>query len=220
VLWSLLPILFFVVLIQFFLVPVPLQDLLRFLVASIFVYLGLSLFLLGIKKSLLEFGEAIGKTLTLRGKLWIVLVFGFIVGFVVTVAEPDVQVLTMQIDKVSAGAISKEILILFVALGVGIFVALAMVRIIFNLSLRFLLGLSYAIVLLLVVFSPQSYIPVAFDAGGVTTGPMTVPLILSLGMGVSSLTRNRKDSQDSFGLIALASIGPIMAVLILGMIYR
>jgi hypothetical protein len=210
----------FVLLLEFFLVPVANKALFQFVAASFFIFIGLSLFLLGIKKSLLDFGEAIGKTLTLSGKLWMVIVFGFMVGFVVTLAEPDVQVLTLQIDSVSAGAIGKEILILFVAMGVGIFVALAMVRILFNISLIYLLGVGYLIIFILLLLSSPTYIPVAFDAGGVTTGPMTVPFILSLGMGVSSLTRNRKDAQDSFGLIALASIGPIIAVLILGMIYQ
>jgi hypothetical protein len=217
---SLVPMILFIMLLEFFLVPVSSKTLFQFIAASFFIFIGLSLFLLGIKKSLLDFGEAIGKTLTLRGKLWMVIVFGFIVGFVVTLAEPDVQVLTLQIDTVSAGAIGKEVLILFVAMGVGIFVALAMVRILFNISLIYLLGAGYLIILILLVLSSPTYIPVAFDAGGVTTGPMTVPFILSLGMGVSSLTRNRKGAQDSFGLIALASIGPIIAVLILGMIYQ
>ncbi len=181
--------------------------------------LGLVFFLAGIKTSLLEFGEAIGKTITLSGKLWIVIVFGFLMGFVVTVAEPAVQVLALQIDQVSSGDINRLLLILFISIGVGIFVALSLLRILFNVPMIYLLAGGYALVFVLSIFSSPQFIPVSFDAGGVTTGPMTVPFILALGMGFSSITRSRKTSEDSFGLVALASIGPIIAVLILGMIF-
>ncbi len=217
---SVVPIVIFVLLLEWILVPFTSQEILSFIVGAIFVSLGLILFLSGIKASLLQFGEAIGKTITLQGKLWMVIVLGFLVGFVVTVAEPDVQVLATQIDVVSSGVIGRYILVLFVALGVGIFVALSLLRILFNIPLLHLLFAGYLIILVLLVFSNPVFIPVSFDAGGVTTGPMTVPFILALGMGVSSFTKSRKTSEDSFGLVALASIGPIIAVLILGMMFR
>ncbi len=199
--------------------PFPQETLLKFLAGAFFITLGLVLFLSGIKTGLLEFGEAIGRTITLPGKLWMIIVFGFMIGFVVTVAEPDVQVLALQVDTVTSGAIGRNILVLFVALGVGFFVAFSLIRILFNVPLVKLLMVGYALVFVLSIFSSPEFIPVSFDAGGVTTGPLTVPFILALGLGVSSFTKSRKTSEDSFGLVALASIGPILAVLVLGLIF-
>jgi hypothetical protein len=161
----------------------------------------------------------IGSTLPKSKKIWLIIAVGFILGFVVTVAEPDVRVLAQQIDDVSGGEISQMVLIYSVALGVGIFVALAMARIIFKIQLKWLLLGGYSVVFLLAAITPNTFIPISFDAGGVTTGPMTVPFILALGVGVASVLRSKSSSSDSFGLVALASIGPIISVQILGVIY-
>ncbi|MFO7289165.1 MAG: DUF1538 domain-containing protein, partial [Bacillota bacterium] len=164
-------------------------------------------------------GEMIGSTLPKTKKLWMLVLFGFIFGFVVTVAEPDVRVLALQVDQVSNGAVPKNILIYSVALGVGLFVALAMLRIIFNISITLLLFISYALVFLLALFTPGEFAPISFDSGGVTTGPITVPFIVSLGVGVASVMRGKSSSGDGFGLVALASIGPILAVMLMGVLY-
>ncbi|HOI25005.1 MAG TPA: DUF1538 domain-containing protein [Caldisericia bacterium] len=219
VLYSIIPITVFVLVLQVFLTPFPAPMLANFIVGALFMILGMILFLAGIRSSLLEFGEAIGKTITLQGKLWMVIVFGFMVGFVVTVAEPAVQVLALQIDQVSMGSIGRWLLILFISIGVGVFVALSLLRILFNIPMIYLLIGGYVVIFILSIFSSPQYIPVSFDAGGVTTGPMTVPFILALGMGFSTITRSRKTSEDSFGLVALASIGPIIAVMLLGILF-
>ncbi len=217
---AVLPVTIVILIIQFVLVPFPIELLIHFIGGAVMVMLGLALFLLGVNMGLLPVGELIGKALTLKGKLWIVLFFGFVIGFVVTVAEPDVQILAMQVDSVSDGEIAKNLLIATVALGVGIFVALSLARIIYNVPLIYLLLGGYLTVFLLSFFSSPIFIPVSLDAGGVTTGPMTVPFILSLGVGVSAVTKSRKGSNDTFGLVALASIGPILAVLIMGVVFK
>jgi hypothetical protein len=135
------------------------------------------------------------------------------------VAEPDVRVLAMQVDRVSNGEISKNFLIYTVAAGVAFFVGLAMLRIILSIPISYLLVASYGLVFLLAAFTPAHFLPVSFDAGGVTTGPMTVPFILALGVGVASVLGGKTASADGFGLVALASIGPILAVMLLGLFY-
>jgi hypothetical protein len=185
------------------------------------VVMGLVFFLLGVKVGFLPIGELIGSAIVLKGKLWIILFFGFVLGFVVTVAEPDVQVLALQIDAVSGGAISKGLTIAAIALGVGIFVALALLRIFMRIPIAHLLTVGYILAFALAWFVPPEYVAVSFDAGAVTTGPMTVPFILALGVGVASVTGGQKgNSNDSFGLVALASIGPILAVLLMGVLQR
>jgi hypothetical protein len=183
------------------------------------VSIGLILFLLGVHIGLLPIGEMIGSALPKMGKAWLVVFWGFLLGFVATVAEPDVRVLALQVDQVANGAISRNLLIYTVALGVAIFVGLAMLRILLKIPITYLLVGGYGLIFLLAAFTPAHFVPISFDAGGVTTGPMTVPFILALGVGVASVLRGKSASTDGFGLVALASIGPILAVLVLGVVY-
>ncbi|MCM3713709.1 DUF1538 domain-containing protein [Alkalihalobacillus oceani] len=216
---AIIPITAVIILLQFTLIGLPLDVFLQFLVGVVLVSTGLFLFLIGVHIGLLPIGEMIGSTLPKTNKVWLIVLVGFILGFVVTVAEPDVRVLSSQIEDVSSGNISQMVLIYAVALGVAIFVALAMLRIIFGIELKWLLFGGYAAVFILSAFTASDFVPISFDAGGVTTGPMTVPFILALGVGVASVLRGKSSSSDSFGLVALASIGPILAVLVLGVIY-
>lgn len=219
VVFAVIPITLVVLILQYTIIWLPLEMFLQFLVGVAFVTIGLILFLLGVQIGLLPVGEMIGSALPKTNKLSLILFFGFLLGFVVTIAEPDVRVLATQIDLVSNGEISSNVLIYSVALGVGIFVALALVRIIFHIKITHLLIVGYGLAFLLAAFTPATFVPIAFDSGGVTTGPMTVPFILALGVGVASVLKGKATSSDSFGLVALASIGPILAVLILGVIY-
>src|SRR5690606_8776564 len=180
---------------------------------------GLVLFLIGVEVGLLPVGEMIGSTLPKTKKMWMLVLFGFIFGFVVTVAEPDVRVLALQVDQVSAGAVPKNFLMSSVVLGVGIFVALAMLRIIFYISMTMLLFVSSALVFLLAFVTPSEFAPISFDSGAMTAGPITVPFIVALGVGVASVMRGKSSSGDGFGLVGLASIGPIMAVMLMGVLY-
>lgn len=219
VIYAIIPLSLVVILLQFTVIGMPLETFLQFIIGVILVSIGLILFLLGVHIGLLPVGEMIGSALPRMGKAWLVVFFGFLLGFVATVAEPDVRVLAIQVDLVSDGIVSSNILIYTVALGVAIFVGLAMLRILLNIPITYLLVGGYGLVFLLAAFTPSHFIPISFDAGGVTTGPMTVPFILALGVGVASVLRGKSASTDGFGLVALASIGPILAVLVLGVIY-
>lgn len=219
VLLAVLPVTLVVIIIQIAIVQLPWIAFGQFLVGVIMVVIGLILFLLGVHFGLLPIGELIGSILPQQGKVWMVIFFGFLFGFVVTVAEPDVRVLAIQVDLVSGGDISSNLLIFTVALGVALFVGLSMARIIYNIPLPYLLIFGYGLVFLIAALKPSHYMPLSFDAGGVTTGPLTVPFIIALGMGVASVMGGRSPSSDGFGLVALASIGPILAVLLLGVVF-
>ncbi len=208
-----------VFLLQLVVLSSPVEEVLQFLVGLVFVFLGLILFLVGIRIGLLPMGEAIGNSIPQSGKLLVIIIYAFLLGFLVTVAEPDVRVLASQIDTVSAGAIPNYVLIYAVAAGVGIFLSLSMVKVVFSIPLKYLLLLCYTGVFILSVFTPSEFVPISFDAGGVTTGPLTAPFIIALGVGMTSVLSSRTTSQDNFGFVALASIGPILGVMILGLIY-
>ncbi|MDZ7641295.1 MAG: DUF1538 domain-containing protein [Desulfurivibrio sp.] len=219
VFYAVLPITAVVMVLQFTLIWLPLATFIQFLVGLLMVSVGLTLFLWGVQVAMLPIGEMIGAALPKMGKAWLVVLFGAILGFAATVAEPDVRVLAMQVDQVSAGEISQNLLIYTVASGVAFFVGLAMLRLIVGIPITYLLIIGYALVFLLAAFTPAHFVPVSFDAGGVTTGPMTVPFILALGVGVASVLGGKSASSDGFGLVALASIGPILAVMLLGVFY-
>jgi hypothetical protein len=219
--FAIMPMVVLIIVLQYTVIGMPTDIFIRFIFGVVMVGLGLFIFLLGVHIGLLPVGELIGSTLPKSGKVWLIIGVGFILGVSVTIAEPDVRVLALQVDQVSGGEISNTTLIYTVALGVGIFVALAMARTIFEIPLKYLLLGGYSVVFILALFTPENFIPISFDAGGVTTGPMTVPFILALGVGVASVLRGSKESNASegFGLVALASIGPVIAVMILGVIY-
>lgn len=217
--YAVIPITAVIIVLQFALVRLPAEVFLQFLAGVVMVGVGLTLFLLGVQLGLLPMGEYIGAALPKTGKAWVVVFFGFLLGFIVTLAEPNVRILADQVDMVSAGAISKNLLICAIAFGVAIFVALAMLRVILGIPIIYILVLSYGVIFLLSAFTPPHFLPVAFDAGGVTTGPLLIPFVLALGVGVASVLGGKSASTDGFGLVALAFAGPILAVLLLGVIY-
>lgn len=220
VFFAMVPLSLVVIFLQFILLKLPGEVFLQFLIGVVMVGGGLFLFLLGGQVGLIPIGELIGSTLPKRGNLWIVLFFGLILGFAVTLAEPDVRVLASQVDMVSQGAVSRSLIIYAVALGVGFFISLALLRIFFRIPIIYLLISGYALIFLIASFTSPEFVPISFDAGGVTTGPMAVPFILSLGVGVSSALGGKSSTADRFGLVALASIGPVLAILLLGVFYR
>ena len=216
---AVIPITLLITILQFAIIKLPVNDFLQFIIGIIMVGSGLIFFLLGAQIGILPIGELIGAALPKTGKLWLAVPFGLLLGFVIAVADPDVQVLAIQVDMVSEGLISKTILIVAVSLGVGISVALSLLRIVLNISLHKLLIAGYGLILILSVIAPSHFIPVSLDSGGVATGPLIVPFILALGIGISSVLAGKSSSADSFGLVALASLGPILALLLLGVIY-
>ncbi len=211
---SVLPILLIVLLLCLSVTPVPADLLLAFLLGAVLVCVGMGLFNLGAESSMTPIGTRIGATLTKSRNMPLILVVSLVLGVAITVAEPDLQVLAETVPH-----IDTFVLILTVSLGVGFFLALCMLRIMTGLRLRWLLLFFYGLIFVLAACSDPDFLSVAFDAGGVTTGPMTVPFILALGVGVANIRSDRKAESDSFGLVALCSIGPILSVLILGFFY-
>jgi len=220
VLHAILPITVVIILLQFTIVWFPMDIFWTFLVSVLLTIAGFTLFLSGVEASLLAIGELVGKSLMLSGKVGLLIGFGTAVGFSVTVAEPGVQVLAAQVSTVSGGAVSKYLLVAVVALGVGIFLSLALLRIIYKIPIIWLLGGGFILACILAFFSAPEFIAVAFDAGGATTGPVTVPFILALGVGMSAVRGSNAASAESFGFLGLGAVGPIVAILLLGVLYK
>lgn len=196
-------------------VPVPSGTLLAFLCGSALLIVGMMFFTLGAELSMEPMGSRIGSAITRTRKLPLILAAGFVLGALITVSEPDLQVLAGQVQSVP-----NSTLILSVSIGVGVFLVLAILRILLQMPLSLLLTGLYALVFILAFLAPGNFLSVAFDAGGVTTGPMTVPFIMSFGVGIAAIRSDHAASDDSMGLIALCSVGPVLTVLILSLIYR
>ena len=212
---SILPITAIVAAVSFLFVPIPSGLMLAFLLGAVHMILGMGLFSVGAELSMSRIGGHIGAAMTASRKLWLILLTSFALGTAITLAEPDLQVLASNVQSIPTG-----VLLLTVGVGVGLFLALAMLRMLFAVSLRSLLLVLYAIVFLLAFLIDPDMLPLSFDAGGVTTGPMTVPFIMALGVGVSSIRSDEKAKEDSFGLVALCSVGPVIAVMLLSVIYN
>ena len=211
---AVLPIMGLVLVLCFSVAPISPSVLLCFLLGGVMVIAGMMFFTLGAELSMTPMGERVGTAMTKSRKVWLILLLGFVLGVLVTISEPDLQVLASQVPSVP-----NMTLILAVAFGVGLFLAVALLRMLLSIPLNWLLLGCYLITFALSFFVPKSFLAVAFDSGGVTTGPMTVPFIMALGVGVSAIRSDRHASDDSFGLVALCSVGPILAVMILGLIY-
>lgn len=212
---AVLPIMGIVLLLCFTIAPISPSILLCFLMGAVLLIVGMMFFTLGAEMAMTPMGEHVGASMTKSKKLWVVVLLSFLLGFIITVSEPDLQVLANQVP-----AIPNMTLILAVACGVGAFLVVALLRMLFSMALPPLLMVFYALVFVLAFFVPGDFLSVAFDSGGVTTGPMTVPFIMALGVGVSAIRDDRHAADDSFGLVALCSIGPILAVLLLGLLYH
>ena len=193
-----------------------LVELITFTVGAALLILGIGLFNLGADLAMTPMGSQVGAGLSRQKKLSLLLIVCFVLGMLITVAEPDLQVLANQVSAVMNGTV----LIYAVGFGVGAFLVIAVLKIVFQKSLSHILMLFYmllfALALLLVVSGNEALLPMAFDSGGVTTGPITVPFIMALGVGISGVLGDRRNKENSFGLVALCSVGPILAVLLLG----
>ena len=211
---SVLPITLIVAVLCLFFVPVSTDLMLSFLLGALMLIVGMGMFTLGSDVSMTQIGNQIGAKLTKTRNLKLILIVSLLLGIAITVAEPDLQVLAANVPN-----IDNAVLVLVVSVGVGIFLMVSMIRILYKIPLRWLLVVLYAGVFLLAAFTDPNYLAVAFDSGGVTTGPMTVPFIMALGVGVASIRSDENAQTDSFGLVALCSVGPVLAVLLLSFIY-
>jgi len=212
---AVLPITGIVLIISILLVPIELGIISMFIVGAIMLVLGMGFFQLGAELSMTPLGEGVGVQVSKTRRILLILLLSFAMGAIITISEPDLQVLAEQVPSVP-----NQTLIFTIAAGVGLFLALAILRILFQIHLSTLLILLYLLVMILSFFIPDNFLAVAFDSGGVTTGPMTVPFIMAMGVGLASVRGDKNASSDSFGLVALSSIGPVLAILILGAFYR
>ncbi|MBQ6248433.1 MAG: DUF1538 domain-containing protein [Kiritimatiellae bacterium] len=207
--YSVLPVMAIVLLLGIFVVPLEKSLLAHFCTGGFFLIAGLTVFLLGVDLGIQPMGERCGAALTNRRSLLLLLAAALAIGFVVTAAEPDIQVFGNQVNGVFP-SVSKGGLVFSIAGGVGLFMAVGIARTALGLSIKWTLFISYTLLFLLALFAPPAFVAIAFDSGGATTGPMTVPFIMALGLGVSSV---RADKDGGFGLTGVASVGPVLAVL-------
>ena len=212
---AVLPVMVIVLILSFLIAPLSPDIMVEFMTGAVLVIIGMAFFSLGAEVSITPMGERVGGNLVKTKKLWFIIGTGFVLGMMITISEPDLQVLARQVPSVP-----NMVLILSVALGVGLFLAIALIRILVGFALAPLLSLFSLLIFLLAMLAPADFLAVAFDSGGVTTGSMTVPFIMALGVGISAIRNDRHAEDDSFGLVALCSIGPILAVLILSLVYQ
>lgn len=215
---SVLPITILVLLLSFTLVHIESDILIRFLIGSLLVILGLGIFLFGADIGITPIGSLMGETVARSNRISIVVVLGFLLGFLITVAEPDLQILANQVRDASGGKISSSSILIVVSIGVGAMVAIGLLRILFEKPLNKLYTIVYFIVLILGLKVSEEFLAISVDSSGATTGAMTTPFILALGLGVSQLKGGKASEEDSFGLVGVASTGPILAVMLMSVI--
>ena len=212
---AIVPVVAIVLILSVTVVPMPTHVVMVFFYGCILLMIGMVFFTIGAEQAMEPMGKQVGARITKTRRLSLILPLGFLLGFMITISEPDLQVLANQVQS-----IPNSVLILSVSGGVAFFLLMALIRMVTGIALQRLLLLFYGIAFALAFFAPPDFLAVAFDSGGVTTGPMTVPFIMAFGVGVSTLRGTKQSSQDSFGLIALCSVGPIIAVLLLSLIFR
>ncbi|HKM00099.1 MAG TPA: DUF1538 family protein, partial [Mobilitalea sp.] len=221
VLSSVLPITVIVLILNFTLAPMDSNLIIRFLVGAMFIIIGLTIFLVGVDIGITPIGNNMGGALAKSNKVWIVAIAGVVLGFVVSIAEPDLHILAGQVDAVTSGVINKGSIVIVVSIGVAILLMIGLLRIVFNFPLYKLLTVLYVVILGIAVFTSSEFLAISFDASGATTGALTVPFILALATGVSRLKKDSKASEkDSFGLVAIASTGAIIAVMLMSIISK
>ncbi len=221
VLSSVIPITIIVLILNFTITPLETAIIIRFLIGVVFLIIGLTIFLIGVDIGITPIGNHMGGTLAKSNKLWYVAIAGLILGFFISVAEPDLHILAGQVDSVSSGLIAKESIVIIVSLGISIMLAIGLGRIVYNIPLYKLLTVIYGIIFILACITSPEFLAISFDASGATTGALTVPFILALAIGVSNLKKDSKASEkDSFGLVAIASTGAIISVMIMSILSK
>ncbi|WP_138418937.1 DUF1538 domain-containing protein [Aquibacillus sediminis] len=217
--FALTPLIIFFLLFQFLFLRLPIRRLKDIGVGFFLTFLGLSFFLQGVHVGFMPIGELMGQKLGSITNQWLLIPIGFILGFFATYAEPAVAVLNRQVEKVSGGYIPQKVLLYTLSIGVGISIALSMVRIIFGFSLWYFILPGYLVALIMVKYSSKTFTAIAFDSGGVSTGPMTATFILAMFVGIASVTDGRDPLLDGFGMVALVALAPILSVLTLGILF-
>lgn len=222
VLISVLPVVLFLLFFNSFVLKQRLTNPAQTYIGLLLAIVGLIVFTQGLKMGFLPLGENVGQNLTqsVASSAWLVLLFVFVLGYGVTLAEPSLQALGIQVEELSAGVIKKNLVVHAVALGVGMGGVAGMLKIIYQASTGLVLAVAYAVAITLSFFAPKTIVGAAFDAGAVTTGPVTVPIIMALGVGVASALGGRDPLIDGFGLVTLTAVGPVISMLCLGIIFK
>ena len=220
-LYSVLPIIAIVIVSHFFFAPLQGYQLIRFGIGTILLIIGLSLFLIGVDLAIAPLGQLTGVTLVKTNKLWIVVVGGILLGFFISIAEPGLLVLASQISESAANTISTLFIVIIVSIGMAVMIAIGFLRIVYGWPLYIVLLILYGLIFVLALFCDPTFIAIAFDTSGATTGVLAVPFILALAFGISTIRKDSKGSEkDSFGLVAIASTGPVFSILILNLLNR
>ena len=221
VLYSVIPIIVIVLILNFTLTPLETPLIIRFLIGSLAIIIGLAIFLVGVDIGITPIGNIMGSSMAKTNKISIVVIAGLVLGFFISIAEPDLHILSAQVEMVTSGFIGKGMILVVVSIGIAIMLALGLARIVYNIPLYKILSVLYGFIFILALFTSQEFLAISFDASGATTGALTVPFILALAMGVSKLKKDSKSSEkDSFGLVAIASAGAIVAVMIMSIISK
>ncbi len=219
VLRSVAPLIGVVIVFQFTLVRAPTELFFQFLVGSAMTVAGLVLFFLGIDIGVLPMGKFIGAELPRRNSVFVILFAPFLLSFSTTVAEPDVLVLAKKVSEISNGTVTKHSILYLTGIGVGVFAAVGMLRIILGFPISRLLIVSYGVMVALTLFAPERLIALSYDAGSVTTGALTAPVVLAMAIGLSSVLSNRSALTDGFGILGFGSIGPVIIILLMGALF-
>ena len=213
---SVIPITIIVLLLNFTIAPLETPMIIRFLIGAFLIIIGLSIFLFGIDIGITPFGNSIGSSITKSNKTWLVAAAGIVLGFFVAVAEPNIRVLADQIEDISSKILTSSSIVLIVSIGIATMIAIGLIRIVKNISLRLVLIGTYLTVFILSLFVTPEFFAIAFDSSGASTGALTVPFILALSVGVSSIKKDSKSSEDdSFGLVGVSTTGPVIAVMLM-----
>lgn len=221
VLSAVLPVTIIVLILNFSITPLETHVLLRFIIGAIIIIIGLTIFLFGADLGITPIGSLMGKSLAQSNKVWIVAVASLILGFFISIAEPDLHILAGQVAFVTSGVITKASIVVIVSIGIAVLLSLGLLRIVFNVPLYKILIALYLLIFGLSLFTSPEFLAISFDASGATTGALTVPFILALALGVSSLKKDGKASEkDSFGLVAIASTGAIISVMIMSILSK
>lgn len=186
---------------------------LSLIIATLFMILGMALFSVGVDMSTMKMGGYVGSNMSKSRKISFMIIYSFVLGFIVTIAEPDLMVLAEQVPGIS----SKWVILLTVSAGTGIFLALSTLKTLFKWNIKWILVGCYVGLLALACLCHANFVPLAFDCEGITTGPVSVPFIMAFGLGICSVRTDKNSQNDGFGLIALASVGPALAVFIVSM---
>lgn len=199
VLATVLPISLLVVVLNFTVVPLEADVFTRFLLGALFILLGLTIFLIGVDLGITPMGDSFGHAAVRSGKLWVIALMGLVLGFVISIAEPDLHILADQVGGVTLGVVSKSSLVILVSMGVSVLISLGMIRIVKVFSLKTFLLITYGAILVLGILADQFFLAVSFDASGATTGALTVPFLLALSAGASAINKDsQKSEEDSF----------------------